>query len=441
MPTPQIINIIVLGIIYILLILTFRSKIYGLLAYTCILIVRPGTLFPYLNEIRFELIVALVLLVVIFFSGQCRKSLSFSRNKITLNVFLFVLIVIVSFIFAINHDIASLFTWEFIKIYAFFLMIIAIVRTEDDLKMFIWTFALLMIWLGYEPIYNYLNDIVRLREEIEYGVASTGRAAGHVALGIYLCQGMAFLWYLTASCKTLTYKMLGVFLLLFSLFGILASGSRGALVGLIILAVLISCYSKRPLMYIALASTGLLAGLLFMGSDYTFYMSSIFDFGKSDASARSRFDGLRNGIEMLIRRPLLGVGPGCYPIARKMWFGWGLWAHNVYGQLAGDLGIIGIIVWVRLLFSYLKQSFSLKSVSARNPFLFNMIMAVIVSNGVCLALGFFAHTLYDYFWFMSAGIVIICSDLLNKNVAEVSAAEAAQYRDHLAEKIDLKKSA
>ncbi len=415
MPTPQTINIIALTVTFILLILMLKSKFYGLLAYTCISFTRPGIYFSFLGKIRFELIVALIVLTLIMLTKEGRNLLSLSRNPISRNLFIFFVVVIVSMIQSIDFSTAYNRTWEFAKVYAFFMMILSLVKTERELKFFLWGFAILMAWIGYEPIYNFFAGVVRERAEFEYGVASTGRGSGHVALGIYLLQGLAFVWYLIILEKNSKIQLFGLLLLAIILAGIVISGSRGAIVGLVIAILAISYFSQNRILYLLGGAVIVIVALLSMGSGYLSYMSTILDLGKSDLSAESRLIGLINGIDILMKRPILGVGPGCYPVARKLWFGWGLWSHNIYGQLAGDLGLAGIFAWSLFVYSYLKKCFLIRKALDPSSWHFIIITAVIVSNFTCLILGFFAHMLYSHFWYMSAAIVIIIEEQTKKH--------------------------
>lgn len=419
MPNPHQINILVLIITFILLGLMFKDRIYGLLAYLCISFTTPGANFSLLGEIRFEMIVAVIVLLSIMISKEGLKKIAINRNNITRNLFFFLVVVNLSMIFAIDFQTALERNWEFFKVYLFWLMIVSLVKTDRDLRLFLWAFAVLIVWIGYEPVYNYINQtgMIRDRGDMTYAVAETGRASGHVALGIYLCQGISFLWYLTVATKKIKLKIIGSFLTIFCIIGILISGSRGALVGLAVTFILISYFSERRYVYLVISGLVFFVAIFAMDTGYVKQMSTILEFGASDSSAFSRFAGLMHGIEMMVKRPVLGVGPGCYPVAREFWFGWGLWSHNVYGQLAGDLGLAGIATWSIFVYSYIKKCLIARQELDPESWYFQMITAVLVSNAVCLVLGFFAHTLYSYFWYMSAGIVVVIEDLRNKSTS------------------------
>jgi len=138
------------------------------------------------------------------------------------------------------------------------------------------------------------------------------------------------------------------------------------------------------------------------------YMETVKKFGSPDAglSSSSRISGLRHGIEMMIKRPVLGVGAGCYSIARKAWFGWGLWAHNHYGELMGDLGVLGTAAWFIFLYSYWKPSWRFIKQTGADPDDRNLFTAVLVATIVRLVVGMGSHSVYIFFWYMMAGIIV-----------------------------------
>ena len=141
-------------------------------------------------------------------------------------------------------------------------------------------------------------------------------------------------------------------------------------------------------------------------SSYMDYMSTILSLDGSDVSTSSRSEGLTNGFEMLVKRPLLGVGPGCYPLARKAWFGWGLWAHNHYGELMGDLGIIGTVVWFVVFKNYFMRAWRFLKENRGDSPLRNVCLAVVVATIVRLVIGMGSHSVYSFFWYMMAGIIV-----------------------------------
>jgi putative inorganic carbon (hco3(-)) transporter len=187
---------------------------------------------------------------------------------------------------------------------------------------------------------------------------------------------------------------------------VIISGSRGGFVGLIALYLCILYFSPQKKMVLGLGVVALILFPMLTSEGYMGYMKTILGLftGSADISGSSRTTGLRHGFEMLIRRPLLGVGPGCYPLARSSWFGWGLWAHNHYGELMGDLGVIGTVVWGKFFWSYFKKALQILKENKDNT-VQAICLSVIVANIVRLVLGMGSHSVYIFFWYMTAAVI------------------------------------
>ena len=418
MPSPEIAQLVALLAAFVLLVIgVFGNKVCFASAYLLIMVTKPGGHFPVLAHIRFEMIVAIIALLSIILSRESAELLSLGRSKILRYMFFFLLVIVVSMMQA--FDIGRSWDRIYIEILPnciLVLLLLVFCREQKDVKLFLWTVGLVTAWLGYEPIYRYLSgDVVDSLGGFDYGVAKTGLVAGHTGLAHYLLQGMPILWYLSILSKHTWEKLLGLGLFAFCLWGVLISGARGGLVGLVVMTLFISLFSDRPLLMMISGFVAIIFLLSIMGGTYVARMASILQFGASDLSANSRIEGLITGIEMLIKRPILGVGPGCYPVARKAWFGWSLWSHNHYGQLAGELGIIGIILWYRFASEYIKTIWNMRKSVTIDPWIKAVATAILVTSGVRLVLGMFDHSAYKFIWYLLAAIVVVLEGLANNS--------------------------
>jgi O-antigen ligase len=400
----------------------FRPAL-GVTAYLIIMVVRPGIFFPALGAVRIELLVGVGLLAYGLFSGRLPRLTS--RDAINKSMFLVVGVMLLSMVQAIDFSNSLDWMIEFGKIVAFYIMVVTMLNSRGDIKMFLWVFGLLTALLAYNAIYNFHTGIVVEATEggrVAYSAAD-GMGAGHVALANLTLQGMPFLWYLGVSNKRNLVKGIGLFLFVVCLYGVVISGSRGGFVGIVALAACLTYFSSRRLAMCIGGALIFLAIPLFATSGYMDYVSSII--GGSDVSGSSRIIGLRNGIEMMIKRPILGVGPGCYPVARSAWFGWGLWAHNHYGELIGELGIIGTIVWFDFLKKYFKRAWRFARDENGDPAVRPLSLAVVVATIVRLVLGMGTHSVYIFFWYMMAAVMVVL-ERGSEPIASNSKAESSQ---------------
>lgn len=417
MPDPLIVYHVLLGVTLLFLLVSFFQKNFFVCAYLLIVINRPGLYYPVLEQFRFELIVAIWAMLLIIFSGQASALLSVQRHKIVRYMFYFFAVIVLSMLQA--FDLVQSWEWIYKQVFPSILIALLMLvycRNKRDLNFLLWVYSITMASLGYEAVFRYLaGDVTDILNTgiggFQFATAEQGRASGHTSLANYLLYAMPFLWYLGCASQKMFAKLAGFGIFSFCFAGVLISGARGGLVGLILLFIFITLFSDKKAIVISLGVAALFLSIPLMGDKYLNRMSTITDLGGSDLSAHSRLSGLIHGIEMMIKRPILGVGPGCYPLARKAWMGWSLWAHNLYGQLAGELGVIGCIVWFRFFQQYLKRCQEIRKIPLCDPWLKTMSTAILVSSFVSLGLGMFSHSLYSFIWIIMASSAIIIDEL------------------------------
>lgn len=418
MPTPETIRLIAIIGSFFLLLVSLRNPLYGMLAYLVIMMTRPGLYYPALANVRIELIFALVVVIeAIITKKDLGNKIRFQYNAVNKYMFLFLLVIMASFAQAWDYSVS----WndvviEFLKIYVLFLMILLLAESERDVRITLWTFAIATIFLGYEGIYLYIHGgETYIFRGVDVAIASEGFASGHVAAANMQLQGLPIMFYLVFAEKRLVLKGSAALLAMLSVLGVIASGSRGGFLGLIVFAALTVYFSERKGLALFICVTIFFLSIPFLSGTYLSWMESVLH--HTDDSAESRITGLINGIEMMMRRPILGVGPGCYPLARKAWFHWGLESHNQFGQMMGDLGLLGTIAWGFFFFGILRNLKLAKEAFQKNRTR-NMVYLVI---GIQIALlvrlfeGMFSQSLYIFFWYMIAALSIV---LLKESLAE-----------------------
>lgn len=433
MPSPETIYLGTLVLVFSLLVLSIRNPFYGLLSYFTVMITRIGLYFPILGSIRIELIIGIIVLaeIVVFKKNLHRIKLAY--NPVNKYLFLFLLVIGVSFIqawdYARSWDYAVI---EFIRIYIFFIMVLALVEGRKEIRTFLWAFAFLTIVVGYEGIYAYLSgDKSYTFQGLDIAVASKGFASGHVAAANMQLQCLPIMIYLILTAKGNLGRLGGAILAGSSFLAIIASGSRGGFLGLLFIGGLIVYFSKKRVVALLICVAILLASAPFMKGNYLSWMETAVEM--SDESSTSRIGGLQNGIEMMMKRPFLGVGPGCETLARKAWFGWGLESHNHYGQLMGELGLIGTIVWFVFLYHLLKNLQTSKKILKNRGMkdLPLLITGMQIALFVRLFEGMGSHSLYIFFWYIMAALSVVLVGLSRDKYDTHEASDREIHKTHL----------
>jgi O-antigen ligase len=304
--------------------------------------------------------------------------------------------------------------YYFIKVLVLFSMILGSIKNEQDIKIFVWSFIVMFTYLAYEPVYGFLTGTgASWHSYGEVYTSEMGVLSGHVALANNMNQCIPIVFFLIFGIKNKILRSLGIFIFLILFFALVASKSRGGVAGLIFFAGCAAYFSKKR-MRNAIA-IGMACVLIFILSGS---LKSTADRINSSA-VRSRLIGFIHGIEMVrIKGRVLGVGPGCFSLARKTYFDYRLESHNIYGELIGDLGIPGTIAWfflIRQIFiNLITSKRKLKQLSMENHFLFGLATGLQVSLLVRLFISLASHGLYYFYWYVIAALSIMTLKLTER---------------------------
>lgn len=415
MPSPDDIRILTVAAFIVLMVMGLKRPVWAVLAYMILVYCKLSAYYPVFAAMKAELVFALLILARIFVSKDVFSRLSLTHNKVNKYLFLFVLCVFLSFVFAWDQQ----YSWDnkvyhFIKVLILFTMLLGGVRDREDLNYFIVGFMFMFAYLAYEPSYYFLTgDGGR---EYVYGtnyIAQIGILSGHVALANNMNQMIpialfAFLGWKSRILKGAALASLAVFLV-----ALIGSGSRGGVAGFAFFGLVLVYFSKSRGRASVFAGIPLLLLLLKTGLSSTLARIDFDAFW-------GRLIGLTHGIGMLRHGNILGVGPGCYILARREYFSYGMESHNIYGQVIGDLGIPGTIVWALFLYSvfgnllYAKRR--LEEEGRANSFLFYLAQGILVSLLVRLFISFGSHGLYYFYWYVMAFLSILIKNIVDQEV-------------------------
>lgn len=409
MPSPESIRLILTIFALCSFVGMLKRPFWGVVSYLMIMMLRPGLYYPVLATFRIEMLVGVLVILFIFMSGKISR-LHYKDDPVIKLMFILFGVMCLSMVQAMDFSVSWDWMNDFLKVFLFFIMVVCLTDSMQDCDVLLIVFCMLTSTIAYEAIFNYMTgNLVESMDEsqrMSYAVADNGMGSGHVALANMCNQALAVAWYVGACHKNKIIKLLGFVLFAVLFAGVVVSGSKGGFFGLAAFFVcwIVFADNKLKVVFYELAA---IAVIVVINPDYLSFMKNVKVVGSTDVSANSRIQGLTHGFQMMINRPILGVGPGCYPVARRAWFGWGLWAHNLYGELMGDLGILGVIASYKFLKNYLSKAYTLMKKYTDDPTIGNISKAVIAATIVRLALGMGSHSLYIFFWYFLAGVVVV----------------------------------
>ena len=418
----------------------FIPKSYSLVIaafYMALFIIRPwDILFPWLGEIHFERSYLIFMLVVVFLGG----SKSIKLDSITMAVFFFLCALLISTVFSQN----PLRSWEevypFISIILFYFILLKVVKTPYDLMfLFIIYIVTMMLYLMKSQweffihgAHVYRQGVARMRG-IESAFGGPNWLAGSIALSLPVLQ---LLWSvrkeLTANWSSFLKRWFPRILIIYSYLSvssILLTNSRSGMIIFLVFILLISLRGKglsKKMLYLFLSLFFLIIlWNLAPGASKGRFMTMI---DQKDApkgafdSALGRVAGFNAGIHAFNEYTSTGIGVGNLKEYRvKFVDGIPEEAHNLAGQLLGEVGVVGLIAFFLFTISIFRTVKRIRLVDGKRDI--NYRIALTYSNVLILLFleGIFNHNLLRYNWIWIAAFSSITYDLVEsyKNIIKL----------------------
>lgn len=231
-------------------------------------------------------------------------------------------------------------------------------------------------------------------------------------LGFVIVTAIPFLHYFLLPRGWLI-KLAYLAILALLLYALILTMSRGAFLALLVVAWFVWIESKHKiLLIVAGILIALTAWSVMDDNQRDRYTSLISSDAKQSATAEGRFAGMINEFKLGLERPIFGFGLGTTAEAKFNTFGKSKASHNMYAEVLIETGIVGLIMFLRFVFSIRRQlNVCLEKQHELTDFykaLFKVLKIV-----------FWMFALYSvnywglsqYYWYNFAGIVIAAAIL------------------------------
>lgn len=268
---------------------------------------------------------------------------------------------------------------------------------------------------------------------------------------------LPFIYYLFPLCN----KYLKMFLLALFAFAInivVFSGSRTAYVAMMAFLGYVFYRSQYKLKASLVMVLVLIGAVVYMPDQYVARFESIFTGEEAEGdSDGKRLEILADAVEILADNPL-GVGVAAFPIVRKQVFGRTQDTHNLYFEVATNLGIQGLIAFLLLITAIMKvladnrqslqkqlekiDRIKVEKDSERDELVTahkrNLELFIAVSKAITLyliirlVLGVFGMDMYEIYWWIVIGFVFALSKLVYISQSQTKAlleAESPESND------------
>jgi O-antigen ligase len=381
-----------------------------------------------LGAIRFEFLLGAFLIVLAFVVK--RQPLK-AKAGLTSYLIWFFLAVVTQIPFSYNVDYSwTIFVDRVVKFACMTFFIVMYVRSPMAMRLFIAAFMLAWFKLGQEGMVGQITgSLVWQNQGVMRLHGSTPMYAHPNSFSGFGLGILPFAYYLMPVAN----KWQKVFLLVmiaFSINIILFTGSRTGYVGFILFVAYVIYRSKYRTKVLLTTVALAIVALPLIPDQYKERFQSITGSEAEGQSKVRRLEIWSDAITIFAEHPF-GVGVSAFTTVREQRFGRIQDTHNLYLEVATNLGIQGFIIWVILLVAMFKAikrisafiEAQLKRLETRitpegtaGPLLqkhmtdlrlmAQMLYAARAYIVVRLVVGIFGMDLYEIYWWFAMGIII-----------------------------------
>jgi len=376
--------------------------------YMWLFIHRPFEVWPLLGDLHVERIYMLITLAYWALAAEKR----WVSNRLNSAFLFFWIVFLASWLLSPYTSIGSQEVEDYFKVALFYILVITTVHEDRDLKSIV---VLYVVAVGLYMLHS-LREFACGGAQWTMGTyrlvgvdKSMGAPNSFASTIVFSLTMVHPLW---PECRTrwqrvalLSYGALGII-------SVLLTSSRTGFAGLVCLLVFATLRSKHRWKRAVLLIVAAPLIWICLPTDRQNRFLTLYDpaYGPANAqaSAQGRIEGWHDGIRLWREYPMLGVGPGGFAAAR----GYDLQAHQLFGQVLGELGTLGAVAFGSVLVCFLRNLITLRSYRRMHPqigetFESRLIGTVTLTVALLLFFGFGGHNLYRYTWLWFGGFEVI----------------------------------
>jgi O-antigen ligase len=315
----------------------------GLLFYFFFFFIRPQDWYPALYNKPVDVIIFSIILIISIVTREFYFSLKNNYFRIYIVWFIFVV-----FSNIIHGDIDGTMIWfeHYRNYFIIFICLFSAANSPFKTKILIWFVILLASVLALQNHQMIQSGVGWAGQSLGWGDERRARWVGQWdGMGSYCLIFVSLfpflLWY-SLLAKRVPYKLLYLIIGLWIFYGGFLTKARGGLIAS--LATIGVYYIDRFRNVKAI----LIVVVIIIGF-FALAPGRFTNFNDDDDSASNRIVVWDQGYEMLQYNPLWGIGRGHY----QRYTG-SIMAHNTFLNIAGETGIIGLFLWLSLLYLCMK---------------------------------------------------------------------------------------
>jgi putative inorganic carbon (HCO3(-)) transporter len=382
-----------------------------------------------LGKAHFDLILAAITALAIAFAprprtgGPAAKLDPVARQLWILLAYIVVTIPFVEWPGSVVHNLEN-----YLKSLCFFFFVIATVDTTAKLRTLIAVYMATQLWRVLEPLEMHLRSgywgSFTSLGNWEYMDRLSGSPYDIInpnGLGFVIIMTLPLV-YLILKPTTTARKVLFGCIVAAMAYALVLSASRSGFLGLVFLGLLSIWRSKHRGAYLAAGIAVGVVGIALMSDLQRERYVSIFSHkAKGGATAEARITGVIGDFKVSLRRPLFGHGLGTSREANANFRGEDLLSHDLYLEVAEELGYVGLVLVLMLIWSFLNACWTAQRLLAAAPlddprlrFLHDVAATLVVVVAVDLFFSFAAFGFSEPYWYFFGGLSVVTARLALK---------------------------
>ena len=397
-----------------------------------------GLRVPILGAVRFDLL----LLCILSFLALAAKSDTGARRTETAKLLTFLVAYAILTIPFVEWPGSVIRTGipEFLKAIIFYYFTIEFISSERDLRKFVSVFLGCQLWRVLEPLYlhfteGYWGEFATMAdwEYLDRLAGAPSDVINPNGLAFVICTLLPFLYFMAGLSW---WTRLAAWLLVPALLDALVlTGSRTGILALLVTFIVVLLMSKRRVLVGTAGVLAVAVGFQYLGPDTQDRYLSIFGMGyKNKATAELRTHIVEENFQIALRRPFFGHGLGTSVEANGAFGTNNKPAHNLYAEVAEELGFFGLIIVILFLksiyasFNKCKRAYVNRDAGMFVP---RLIDAMQVWLWINFLFSFASYGLSDYEWYLLAGFSVVLQRLAGGDLArECNKSDRSVVRPH-----------
>jgi putative inorganic carbon (hco3(-)) transporter len=380
---------------------------------------------PFLGELRFDFVLVAILGVLAIL-GREKEGLTLSGTDKLLWVLIAYSFLTLPFV-EWPGSVVKFGLPNFIKVVVFYYFTISFVKTERDLKVFVFVFLTCQLWRIFEPLYlhfteGYWGDVASMdnSEYLDRLSSAPHDVLNPNGLASIICNIFPFLYYLSGA----SWRRRSAFVVVAPplLYTLALTGSRSGLVALGAAFAGILVKARNRMVLGIIGTLVVVVGYSALATDMQDRYLSIFGEGeKNRATFEGRLEGVKSDFQVMLRRPVFGHGLGTSREANSNFSGKAQLSHNLYTEVGQELGIAGLLIFILFVGSvalnFVRAS-KLLSKEETVSFLGRVVDAMQVWLLMNIISSFASYGLSSYEWYLFGGLSVVVRRLSEKESVE-----------------------